>query len=250
MQTEPSSEKKIPVLVVVPCYNEEQRLKTDEFLQALQKNPGLNWLFVNDGSTDQTLQVLQSLREKGGGRVQVHSLKNNSGKGEAVRQGLLEGLKREPEIIGYFDADLATPIEELERLIHLFSREQKQVLLGSRVFLLGRAIERKKWRFWLGRSFALVASQLLGLKVYDTQCGAKLFLASESFAQCLNKPFFSRWLFDVELLQRLMGLGGLTPQDFFEEPLLRWTDVGGSKVKFRSVLVALWDLIKIYWHSR
>lgn len=237
-------------MVVVPCYNEEKRLKQSEFLDALESCPNLQWLFVNDGSTDLTQATLESMALKEPARVQVLSLEKNSGKAEAVRQGLLLALKTRPAMVGYFDADLATPISELERLIALFHRQQRKVLLGSRVFLLGRQIERKKWRFWLGRSFALVASQLLKLKVYDTQCGAKLFSRFEGLELCLKQKFFSRWLFDVELLQRFMRQGGLTPQDFFEEPLLCWTDVGGSKVKVQSVLVALWDLVKIYWHSR
>ncbi len=111
--------------------------------------------------------------------------------------------------------------------------------------MLGHRIERKCWRFWLGRCFALVASRLLKLKVYDTQCGAKLILNFDNLKPCLEKPFMSRWLFDVELIQRILKTGKLQVSDFFEEPLLMWTDVGGSTLKVKSFLVAFIDLIKI-----
>ncbi len=122
-------------------------------------------------------------------------------------------------------------------------------MLGARVFLLGRHIDRKRWRYWLGRCFALVASQMLRLKVYDTQCGMKLLSNFNGFNKCIEKPFESSWLFDVELIQRMIKIGNLKVEDFFEEPLLAWTDVGGSKVKAKAFFIALFDLVKIKFRS-
>lgn len=235
------------IIVVVPCFNEEKRLKPEAFLQSLTQTPELHWLFVNDGSVDQTLEVLNRLKKQNPEKIYVHNLTANQGKGEAVRQGLQQALTLKADICGYFDADLATPIEELQRLVEIFLSQDKKVILGSRVFLLGRRIERKRWRFLLGRAFAFVASSMLNLKVYDTQCGAKLMACFPGLDKCLQNSFQSRWLFDVELINRLIRTGGLTSEDFYEEPLRQWTDVGGSKVKFHSFIVACWDLIKIKW---
>lgn len=233
-------------ILVVPCYNEEKRLSPGEFLASLEQDPNLHWLFVDDGSKDSTAQVIKTMQQQNPQRILFHQLAKNSGKGEAVRQGLLKAIEEQADLTGYFDADLATPMSEVFRLLNIFQTRNKQkVLFGARVFLLGRNIDRKRWRFWLGRCFALVASQMLKLKVYDTQCGAKLIAHFDKLPICLEKPFDSSWLFDVELIQRLIKQGGLQVSDFFEEPLLQWTDVGGSKVKARAFLVALKDLIKI-----
>ncbi len=236
-------------VIVVPCYNEEARINTEAFLRALERRADLHWLFVNDGSTDKTLQILQTLKSRAEGRIHVQTLAQNSGKGEAVRHGLIRALDLGADVVGYFDADLATPLSELERMMELLADRDIFVILGSRVFLLGRRIHRKRWRFWLGRGFALLASQMLKLPVYDTQCGAKLIRVFPNLSACVAKPFLSRWLFDVELIERLLSIGGLKAQDFFEEPLYEWTDVKGSKVKIGSFFVALWDLIKIKWLS-
>ncbi len=237
------------IILVVPCYNEEDRLDLPQFMGALEHNNDLCWLFVDDGSMDKTAEMIQAQVQLHPGRVFFHQLKKNSGKGEAVRQGLLKAIELNADLTGYFDADLATPISEIHRLLNLYEIQKRKILLGSRVFLLGRNIQRQRWRFWLGRCFALVATQMLKLKVYDTQCGAKLIENYPNLKLCLEMPFVSVWLFDVELIQRLKGVGHLTDHDFFEEPLLQWTEVGGSKVKAKAFVVALVDLIKIKMKS-
>lgn len=233
------------IILVVPCFNEENRLDTQAFIESLDKDNELHWLFVDDGSKDRTPVMIQSMTQLYPERIFSHTLEKNSGKGEAVRQGLLEAINQGATLTGYFDADLATPMSEVFRLLNIFRKGNQKVLFGARVFLLGRNIDRKQWRFWLGRCFALVASRMLRLKVYDTQCGAKLIENFDQFPSCLTEPFESSWLFDVELIQRMLQRGGLKVSDFFEEPLLQWTDIGGSKVKAKAFLVALKDLVKI-----
>ncbi len=237
------------IIIVVPCFNEESRLQPQAFFDSLDKNPNLHWLLVDDGSKDQTASIIESMTQKFPNRIFMHKLEKNSGKGEAVRQGLIKAVDRQATLTGYYDADLATPMSELFRLLSVFSKQERKVLFGARVFLLGRNIDRKRWRFWLGRCFALVASQMLRLKVYDTQCGMKLISNFPNFRDCIERPFDSSWLFDVELIQRMLKTGGLNVDDFFEEPLLAWTDVGGSKVKAKAFLVALFDLFKIKMRS-
>lgn len=237
------------IVIVVPCYNEANRLDAQSFMDSLQQNSQLHWLFVDDGSKDRTATIIQSMCQQYPDRIFIHQLEKNSGKGEAVRQGLNKAIDMQADITGYFDADLATPMSELFRLLAVFEKQQRKVLLGARVFLLGRNIDRKRWRYWLGRCFALVASQMLRLKVYDTQCGMKLIANFPNFQMCIDKPFDSSWLFDVELIQRMLKVGHLQVADFFEEPLLQWTDVGGSKVKAKAFVVALFDLVKIKMRS-
>ena len=88
-----------------------------------------------------------------------------------------------PTIVGYFDADLATPVAELERLLAVIGKDpQLEAVLASRVALLGHSIQRKPTRHYLGRLYATAASLALGVAVYDTQCGAKLFRVNDDAA--------------------------------------------------------------------
>ena len=148
--------------------------------------------------------MLHALAKQQPGAVEVVTLAANQGKAEAVRQGMLAALGRRCDILGYVDADLATPPDELVRLVHIARDGKHDILMGSRVQLLGRAIKRNNTRHYIGRIFATCASLSLGLPVYDTQCGAKLFRPTEALAAALALPFTSRWAFDVELLGRLV----------------------------------------------
>lgn len=239
------------VALVVPCYNEATRLDADSFVALVDSDPSLRLLFVNDGSTDGTADVLQALRARRPDRIDVHALARNSGKAEAVRQGLLRllGESPPPAVVGYVDADLATPVSEIQRIGAVMQAQGAQVLLASRVGLLGRQIERTAVRHYLGRVFASVASLLLKLSVYDTQCGAKLFRPGPGLQAALAEPFLSRWIFDVELLGRLLvGAPGVPPLDattIVEEPLRFWRDVPGSKLRPKHMAGAAGDLVRV-----
>jgi hypothetical protein len=123
------------------------------------------------------------------------------------------------------------------------------VILASRVSLLGRRIVRSTARHYLGRVFATLASRILCVAVYDTQCGAKLFRCSPELRVALRNPFLSRWVFDVELLGRLLtgapDAPPIEPAALREEPLDAWRDIPGSKLGLRHMAVALWDLASI-----
>jgi glycosyltransferase involved in cell wall biosynthesis len=238
------------VTLVFPCFNEGERLRKGAFLQLLATEVQVSLLFVDDGSTDHTADLLATLRAGKPRQIAVHTLARNSGKAEAVRQGLLRALEEDSEIIGYFDADLATPVPEIKRLIGIMRERGPAVLLGSRVALLGRQIERTAVRHYLGRVFATLSSALLHLTVYDTQCGAKLFRRSHTLAVALEEPFLSRWTFDVELLGRLLAgrppaAAPLDPALVMEEPLHAWRDVPGSKLRPRHMFIAACDLARV-----
>ena len=235
-------------VVVVPCFNEAARLDDASFL-ALAAAPGIGVLFVDDGSTDGTAARLASLAARGDGAITALSLPGNAGKGEAVRRGLREALEGGATTIGYVDADLSTPVPEVLRLLAEMERRHAVVVMGARVALLGTAIARRAHRHYLGRLFATAASLVLGVRVYDTQCGAKFFRDTPAVRNALATPFASRWAFDVELIGRLLrGDGGAAPlgaADFVEIPLRCWTDVPGSKVSSVQMMRAACDLVAV-----
>jgi dolichyl-phosphate beta-glucosyltransferase len=237
------------VVIVVPCYNEAQRLDTAAFCDWLLRQSDVSMIFVNDGSRDRTLEVLSAMHLQLPDRVELLDMPKNEGKAEAVRRGLLRALEHKPDRVGYLDADLATPLCEVERLILVSERANVQLVLGSRVALLGRHIERSRLRHYVGRVFATAASLTLALRVYDTQCGAKILRPSPTLDAALATPFLSRWAFDVELIGRLLnpprGTPALGVEEIFEEPLNQWRDVPGSKLNPMHMIHAALDLARI-----
>jgi 2-methylfumaryl-CoA hydratase len=152
--------------------------------------------------------------------------------------------------VGYWDADLATPLTEVPRFCEVLATQPHvHLVMGSRVQLLGRTIERKLYRHAYGRVFTTMVSMLLSLPVYDTQCGAKLFRVSDELRACFDRPFTTRWIFDVEILARLMGQWEPrdidTAERIYELPLLVWRDVAGSKIGAADAAVALGDLARL-----
>ncbi len=235
-------------VLVVPCYDEAERLDFAQFA-ALAGHGVQRLLFVDDGSTDDTRALLNRFASLHPERVDVVVLDENHGKSEAVRRGMLRALELGAGIVGYADADLSTPPEELLRLFSMACGGAFKVVLGSRVALLGSKIDRSAVRHYFGRGFATAASLVLNLPIYDTQCGAKVFADETALRGALAIPFVSRWAFDVELLGRLLigapGVPGLAPDDFVEIPLRTWREVAGSKVGARDALRATLDLIRI-----
>lgn len=237
-------------ILVIPCYNEEERLDLAEFQRFVHANRQVDLLFVNDGSTDRTLEVLQKLSRQVPFRIHVLDLEQNVGKAEAVRQGMLCALEQRPGYAGFLDADLATPLDESLRLLQvLCRREQIDLAVGVRLSLSGHSIRRKAIRQRLGRCFSAVASFVLGLSLRDTQCGAKLFRANELSEFLFSEPFRSRWLFDVELVARyLIAVGKPNASSrVYELPLDAWSEVPGSKLKSADFVKAVWELAVIYW---
>jgi dolichyl-phosphate beta-glucosyltransferase len=239
------------VQIVVPCYNEEKRLDVAAFDAYLVGALSVALIFVNDGSRDQTLAVLQDIERRWPNRVRVLDLPQNCGKAEAVRAGMRLGFASpHAHYVGFWDADLATPLEAVHPFVETLERgSTRDMILGSRVQLLGRNIQRKASRHYLGRVFATAASLVLGLPVYDTQCGAKLFRATPLLAKLFDEPFASRWIFDVELIARYLKATG-AKDGIYELPLDRWQDVGESKVRPVDFVRAIGELAQIYRRYR
>jgi dolichyl-phosphate beta-glucosyltransferase len=239
------------VSLVIPCYNEALRLDIEQFTQYLARNTQTRLVFVDDGSTDDTVHVLERLRTGYEDCTEILRCGKNKGKAQAVRLGLTYALDRfQQEIVGYWDADLATPLDAVDCLSGVLdSRPEIEMVFGSRVKLLGRYVQRRATRHYLGRVFATVVSQMLRLPIYDTQCGAKLFRVTPRIRQIFAEPFLSKWVFDVEIIARYLKLYGNDPkhleQIIYEYPLESWVDIPGSKVRPKDFLKALQDLFRI-----
>lgn len=240
-------------VVVLPCYNEAERLDVAAFGELLHRRDNIDLLFVDDGSTDATPAVLDQLHRAEPERVAVLTLERNVGKAEAVRRGVLAAIDRGADAVAFWDADLATPLDALDQFLHVLSaRSGREVVIGTRVQLLGRSIERHLGRHYLGRIFATIVSVALGMRVYDTQCGAKLFAVTPDLRAVFAEPFLSRWVFDVEILARLKALAresGREPLErrIYELTLFEWRDVRGSKLRARDFVTTVPDIARIWW---
>lgn len=236
-------------IIVVPCYNEAHRLDTEAFRRFAREHGDIEFCFVNDGSRDGTLALLESMQAADGDRFSVVDLEQNRGKAEAVRRGISAALAKNPRYVGFWDADLATPLSEIPAFLEIFSsRPEIQMVMAARVRLLGRDIIRRATRHYVGRVGATLISSSLGLAVYDTQCGAKMFRTSDAMREVFAKPFLSRWIFDVEIIARMIEIWGrdAAARSIYELPIAVWHDVKGSKVKPTDFLHALKDLWKIH----
>lgn len=235
--------------LVVPCYNEEDRLQVAAFQRFAVVHPHMRFVLVNDGSRDKTADILASLAAARPRQFEAVSLAVNSGKAEAVRQGMVYALESGADSVGFLDADLAAPLAEVPRLIDVLDRRPDvNVVVGSRLSLAGHGIQRRRIRRLLGRCFAAVASSLIGLPLRDTQCGLKLFRATDTVRRMFADPFRSRWIFDVELLARLIAAEGREAAiaQIYEMPLEAWSEVAGSKLKSGDFVKAVGELLGIY----
>jgi dolichyl-phosphate beta-glucosyltransferase len=232
--------------VIIPCYEEASRIRSEVFLNYLSVSPHVHFLFVNDGSKDDTLNILLKLKENKPEQIDVLDLQKNSGKAEAVRQGMLSLFAKESyAYIGFWDADLATPLNEIDHLLQFSNDGKRKIVMASRMKRMGAQVERKPSRHIFGRVFSTFASTILKLPVYDTQCGAKLF--HNSTAKLFDHPFVTKWLFDIELLARYRNAVGVevTLNSVVEVPINSWKEIGGSKLKLTHLLKVPFELLKI-----
>jgi len=234
------------ICIIIPCFNEEKRIDDQKFLKFVQENKNIRFCFVNDGSSDHTFRVLQKLTDSHD-QFSLINIEKNIGKAGAVRLGVLKNSNSDSDYIGYWDADLATPLSEIEEFKKLVMANDYEIILGSRILRLGGKIERKARRHYLGRICATVVSLMLDLPIYDSQCGAKIF--SKNLAKKIfQEKFISKWLFDVELIFRCLTI--MSRDTFlkksYEFPLNGWIDIPGSKIKMSDFFKVPIELLFIY----
>jgi glycosyltransferase involved in cell wall biosynthesis len=235
--------------IIIPCYNEAGRLPAAMLTGFLDQHHEIRLVFVDDGSTDQTPDVIAALQSAYPDRVQLLQHKVRKGKAEAVRTGILQVAGQGNGLLGFIDADMAVTPDEFYRLAQLFRATDFRFYFGSRIKKVGADIKRNEWRHFYSRIIATIVGLLIRLDVYDTQCSAKLFTADTASA-VFEKPFKTRWLFDVEIICRLHQLYGSLNQNGKEEPLLQWTEQKGSKIRwyhFFSILKEILVLKKLYY---
>lgn len=235
--------------IIIPCFNEGKKLKIKEFLDFINET-GTKIIFVNDGSTDNTLKKLEEIQEVLPSRIIILSNLKNIGKGNSIREGVKLALKDELcSYVGYFDADLSTPLEESLRLKQIALSEKLGLIFGSRVALFGYHIKRRPLRHYLGRIFATLISLYLKIQIYDTQCGAKI-LSREIATLVFEDEFLSRWLFDVEILNRIKKNKSSLDGIIKEVPLQHWIEKGNSKLRLVDFINIPLDFIKIIFYYR
>lgn len=226
-------------VIIVPCYNEAKRMNPVLFLKFLQNTDTIDFVFVDDGSTDTTAEMLERLYLKCPDRISIMRLKHNSGKDEAVRAGLTCALEYKPDFVGYWDADLASPLNELPAMLKIIvANREIQCIYGARIQLLGHRVKRTLLRRAVSFCCRILAQSALDLPVTDTQCGAKVFRASRELHEALRSPFTAGWLFDVELFARLKIAWNQANPGLYEHPLTEWQEISGSNVSMTEMLGA------------
>ncbi|MEM7086377.1 MAG: glycosyltransferase [Bacteroidota bacterium] len=245
-----NQQNSLDLVIVIPCYNEENRFREmkPEYVSFLNNHSKVVLCMVDDGSKDDTALVLQTFQKEFPQQIEVVIQPKNGGKAEAVRSGVLHCIEKlKPRHLAFLDADLATSFEECLR-IHSYILEKDIITFAfaSRILKIGSEIKRKKFRFVVGRIVATLISSILRIKVYDTQCGCKVF-EKELATMLFKEKFISKWLFDVELFFRMIRLYGRksATERMIEVPLKLWEDKGDSKVQM-TYFFKLWiDLMKI-----
>ncbi len=231
------------VAIIIPCYNESKRLDLNE-IKNLITNSSITIFFVNDGSKDKTLEVINKVVAIYRGRCFLIDFKENTGKANTIFKATNEIYKKYHfDFIGYFDADFSTPSNELIRMIDVLQVNQFQLIFGSRVLLLNADINRKWYRHIIGRIVVTLINLKFRLGIYDTQCGAKI-ISKELIPIVFFEPFYTSWLFDVEIFIRLQKHNLL--HQAFELPLKKWIDVNGSKLKWQDFFLIVREFIALY----
>lgn len=250
------------IALVIPCFNEEKRINISMWQSIVDKFPNCHWIFVNDGSSDGTSTLLRKLT---GENVHQLDLPMNHGKGNAVRAGLNHVITPPPlsplgqlnfSKIGYLDSDGAFDESDIASILSIAAEKIESepfynVIIGARVKLAGRQIERDKTRHYLGRLISTFICLGWEKAPYDTQSGFKIFSFDSFFCEAVNVPFRTSWFFDIELILRLDALNSVK---IWEIPLMKWDEIGKSSIKtsqyfniYRQI-ITIRSLVKV--HSR
>jgi CheY-like chemotaxis protein len=233
--------------VVIPCYNEAERIDPQPFLRFVDQNLGYRLCFVNDGSTDNTLELLKELQVGRESQISVYDCEVNGGKAEAVRQGMnFMAQDMQIDYVGFLDADLSTDFADFDILVNTLKDSRYSIVSGSRIHRMGADITKQSARAVISKTINWIIRKLLGMPFKDTQCGAKV-VRREMVGALFQDTFVTRWLFDVELFMRIRNQYGIkkAQQMICEVPLRRWIHADGSKLSMKDSLKIGFQLCKI-----
>lgn len=239
----------MPALVlVVPCYNEAERLpRYLPHLAAALADTDCLLQVVDDGSRSPEVAAIGRLVDEWRRRLPdriapLLALPANQGKGAAIRAG----WRAHPgsRLLGFVDADGAISPPEVRRVVDLAFATPGDAFFASRVKMLGRRVDRTFTRHLMGRVFATAASLRLNIPVYDTQCGLKIIpgpVFDHSTAAFAEDGF----AFDLELLVALLDQGYS-----IQEIPIDWTHIAGSKIHFVRDSIRIYSSLERIAHHR
>ena len=201
-------------------------------------------IIVDDGSQDETWNMVQTytLQSTHAARVRILRNKVNRGKGFSVRRGFLEAQN---EIVLFSDCDLSTPIQDIHKLLAPIRDSAADAAFGSRALLQSKIDIHQPWfREFGGKCFNRLVRLITGLPYKDTQCGFKVF-RREPFVSVFERQCLERFGFDVEILY-LARKGGLR---LIEVPVV-WSHCEDTRVHFlKDSLSMFLDLWRIRWND-
>ena len=225
--------------IIIPCFNEEKRLRPDAFYQHILQNSSHRLLFIDDHSTDKTANALLNIKQGNEEHIDILTNEKTLGKAETVRKGMLYALKYKCDYFSYLDADLSAPLSTISNLMEVLENEKQYcIAFASRLKGKGKTIERSILRQYLGRIFTRYIDGILHLGFYDTQCGAKVF-QSAIVEKAFNTPFVTKWFFDIEIALKA------GKEVIVEVPIKKWIDYGYSTLNLRDYLTAPLEILKI-----
>lgn len=234
------------VLLIVPCYNEEKRFNIHYWKEISDGLGNVNFLFVDDGSTDNTFMKIEELSTQTNCFFQ--KIEKNSGKGKTLKNAFSSAVKENYEIIGFIDSDGAFKLNDIKRIVilaeQLITKKDFEAVFSSRINLAGRNIKRKKSRHYISRAIYTIINLIIKIPLYDTQSGFKLYENSLEWRKVFKEEFKTRWFFDIETLTLFRKLHNRNPRTW-EEPLDNWSDVPGSSLSKGNTLRILRDIFII-----
>lgn len=239
------------VCLIIPCYNESKRLNLHHFESFLSAHQNYSICFADDGSTDNTGQLLKQLQGLFPQRITLFKAANNNGKAAIIRKAINSMYsKTHFDYYGYFDADLSTPLAAAIPFVQLLEvNPALQMIYGSRIEMPGVEIHKNYLRHLGGRIFSFIVNHYFDLTLYDTQCGAKV-MRSAIVPVVFDTPFITRWLFDIEIILRLRKKKLDDKVAIKEVPLQYWSNRKGSKITVADLLKLPMEMIRIKKHYR
>lgn len=235
--------------IIVPCFNEERRICTSSFIEFANAHDNINFIFVNDGSTDNTMDVLRQMNSITP-KCTFIDMETNQGKASAVREGMLHAHSQGYSLMGYLDADLTIPLDTAKEMIDTLKEKNVEFIFASRTKRFKKKKGQNFFRQTVGHTFSLLSRTAIQMPVKDTQCGAKFF-TSASVPVLFDAKFISKWIFDVEIFFRFKDhFNESANRSFYEFPLDYWEDNNDSKVKFKDYLKVPYNLMTIFFHYK